>query len=144
MRRGNVTFAGANEFRGTAEIVWDIVVTKLTGLERWRFLVIVDHLRTSDGRFFPSGRINVFVAVKPSGFHSSFDARQGLISADPIRASQVEAEPLRAVEQPSGDVSVFFNAWTTDKVPKGVTRAALIPHPTIPGRMIASEDVRDP
>jgi hypothetical protein len=142
-RTDTIPFA-RDDFRGTAQIVWDLVITKLTGLDRWRFLVIVDHLRTSDGRFVPSRQINVFVLPKPFGLFSAGDARTSFVSSTPLQASQVEVEAVRAVEQISGDVSVFFSAFSTDKVPKGVTRAALIPHPTISRRMVASEDVQDP
>lgn len=130
--------------RGTAKVVWDIVVTKLSGLARWRFIVPIDHVVLSDGRFVPGTRINVFVLLKFASFHSLFDARQGLISSDPMRASQVEAEAERVEEQFSGTISVFFKAFTTDKTPKGAQRQNLVIDPTNPTRAIALPDVKDP
>ena len=113
-------------------ISWDVVVTKLSGLDRWRFLVLVDGLRRQDGTAIRGGMLKVFVQLKYAGFWSMWDARQGLVSSTPWRASQVQATPIRASAAENGEVSVFFSASTTDKVGKGFYFATVVPIPGAP------------
>lgn len=98
----------------TVKVYWDEGITKLSGLVRWRYLIIVDHLEFPDGsRVKASDGFKVFAQLKYSAFHSMFDARQGLVSDNPISASQIVSVPLRAARDATRQVSIFFSTWNT-------------------------------
>jgi len=119
-------------------VYWDILVVKMPGLARWRTIIPVERMTFLDGKPIPGGMLKTFCVLRYSSYWSLYDARQGLASSNPIQASQIIVEPIRAIkEYPSQNVSMFFQAWTSREYGIGVSKSALIPDPRHPGRSIS-------
>jgi hypothetical protein len=137
-------------------IYWDIAITKMSGLDRWRVLILVDKIVREDGSavtgifkiFCQVGRVNtldggLIRTVTTSGF----DARSFFASSDPMMCSQFEAVPIRLVRDDySNEIDVTFRGFVSPEPGAGATKADLIPDPksTVFGtimRASLSEDV---
>lgn len=144
MRVDDITFTDQDGTRPTVTVSWDIVITRLSG-NRWRVLFPVSSIiYKKTGKSIKGDLLKTFVRLKSAAFHTAFDVRQGFISTDPIRISQIEGNLVSVKKEVfSNQVAVFFEAFTTDKSPKGVLQATDTEIDSKdPLRLIASEDVR--
>ena len=109
-------------------IFWDDAVAKLAGCERWRYVILVDHLEHMDGSHVqtPDG-YRVFAQLKFGTFHSLYDARQGLTAHSPMEASQIVSVPLRVVRDSTRMVSIFFSTNSISPGTPGVSVAYIVP-----------------
>jgi len=115
-----------SNFRSTVRVCYDIQVTKLAGLERWRFIVPILRIAFLDGTPVRSdGMLKSFVRLKYSQQRSMFDARQAFISYSPVKASRVEVSAERVIREENGDVAVFFTSFTDTEPGKGMSKATV-------------------
>jgi hypothetical protein len=119
-------YDGQTNTRTRVRVVFDIVVTKLAGLERWRFIVPIHRIEFLDHtpvRF--DGMLKTFVRLKYSQQHSMFDARQAFISYSPVKASHVEVTAERVSKEENGDLVVFFTSFTDTEPGLGMSKATV-------------------
>lgn len=128
MKINTIPYTDANSrIHEDIKIFWDLAITKMSGLDRWRFLIVFDHLEFLDGTRITGGMPKIFCVLRFAGIETMFDARQGLISNTPLKASAVSAEPIRANRDDTGNVAIIFSASSTDKPGKGFSFGKLIP-----------------
>lgn len=151
-----------SEDRGTAHVFWWDAITKLAGLQRIRYLVVVDHLVTPQGLWVPPRQIKTFVFFGgqkpiccqnppdpplqiPASFGNKFlnpEVRSAVSAQTPFEASRYKVQPIMATLDTMDDYSVTFKALGNDQSAPGITTEALTQDPERPWRYIASNDVK--
>lgn len=151
-----------SEARGAAEVWWWDAYTKLAGLQRYRFLVVVDHLVTPQGLYVYTGHIKTFVFFGtkkfdcckplpdpsldiPSSFGGKYlnpEVRLAISAQTPYEASRYKVLPIMATLDTMDDYSITFRAFGNEATAPGFTTEALTEDPNIPGRYHASNNVR--
>lgn len=126
---------------GFVLLSWDTAIMRLS-TERWRFLVLVDHITYPDGSKFTGGMPKLFVHFKnASHLAVAFDVRLGFIASNPLTISKVKANPVRVTREEFGDVSILFHAFNDDCGPKGVQKQKLKRDRFNPNLAVAKENV---
>lgn len=156
-----------SEMRGPAEVWWWDAYTKLSGGERYRYLVVVDRIVTpaADGsqiRVRPDYvETFVYFGLKESDCCQKVDPQTGLeipaylgnplrspevrsaiTARTPFAASAYSVVPTLLTKQNLDQWSVWFKATANcGDAPAGFTTEALRIDPERPWRAVASEDV---
>lgn len=121
-------YDGRNNTRDRVRVFYDIQIVKLAGSERWRFIVPIIRIEYLNGLAVRSnGQVKTFVRLKYSQQHSMFDARQAFIGNSPIKVSSIDVTADRVNIEENGEVAVFFQAFNTNDVGLGMSKAAVIP-----------------
>lgn len=151
-----------SEARGAAQVFWWDAYTKLAGLQRYRYLVVVDHMITPQGLYVYTGHIKTFVYFGTKKFDCckplpdpaltlpadvgvtlrNPEVRSSISAQTPFEASRMKVQPVLASFDTAGDYSVFFRAAGKEVAPQGVTTEALTQDPNIPYRYHASNNVK--
>lgn len=151
-----------SEARGAAEVWWWDAYTMLSGLQRYHYLVVVDHLVTPQGLWVAPNCIKTFVyygtkkfdCCKPlpdpsldipkdfGGKYVNPEVRSSIAAQTPYEASRYKVLPIMATLDTMDMYSVTFRAFGNESTAPGITTEALTEDPNIPGRYIASDNVR--